>query len=121
MAWLERELPEKFNELTHKDEGNQQTLEKREENTTNGASADNKGAKKGGSILERIKPRSDVKGKRVKSDENAEENPVKQEQTGEDGETPERTKKDPKKVRCTFWPGCKNADCPFVHPTEPVA
>ena len=70
--------------------------------------------------MERIKPRNDPKIKRVKQDEGDEDKGAKQEPTGEEGETTERAKKDPKKVRCTFWPSCKNTDCPFVHPSEQV-
>jgi hypothetical protein len=119
IVWLENELPRKFKELVAKLEPKEDTLEKREEPGSK-VGPSNANGNKTGSILDRIKPRNDVKAKRVKTDEQGDETAVKQEQNEEDGARPERVKKDPKKVRCTFWPGCKNTDCPFVHPIEPV-
>ena len=60
-----------------------------------------------GSILDRIHPRS---GK-----------PEPQAPIPTPGEDPkEKQKREPGKTRCSFWPSCKNAECPFVHPKENV-
>ena len=117
VSWLEKELPKKFKELTEDSKGKESALEKRED--PNSANGQNKPNRKGDSILDRIKPRADNKNKRVKTEEGA-ESEAKPESPEEEG-SGDRPKKDPKKVRCTFWPGCKKEDCPFVHPTEQVS
>lgn len=58
-----------------------------------------------GSILDRIHPRS---GK------------VEPLTSAPDEEPKEKPKREPGKTRCSFWPTCKNAECPFVHPKENV-
>lgn len=118
MSWLERELPKKFKELTEGSKLKEVALEKREEfNASNGQ---NKPNRKNDSILDRIKPRADNKNKKAKTDEGG-ENEAKPEGAEEEEAQGDRKKKDPKKVRCTFWPGCKKEDCPFVHPSEQVS
>lgn len=74
------------------------------------------------SIKDRIKVRDDAKEKRIKvnvaapapAPSNGTEAPKAKE------DAPARAPKDPAKVRCNFYPGCKKADCPYVHPKDPV-
>jgi hypothetical protein len=68
--------------------------------------------------LDRIKIVNQNKDKRVKPDKEKENNTLKSEEKEES--KPEKIKKDPKKIRCNFWPNCKTSDCPFVHPAESV-
>ena len=67
-------------------------------------------------ILDRIKPRQKPQQKKIIT------NPqIKKE--GEEIpnlENGERKKKDPAKVRCRFWPVCKDTECLFAHPKDQV-
>jgi len=118
MAWMEDDLPKRFSELVAKEEGKGDSLGKRpiEDKPTND---DGKP-----SIKDRIKVRDDAKDKRIKvaavlaRPPNATtDSPADDTQPKGDGEG--RSKKDPSKVRCNFYPGCNKPDCPFVHPKEP--
>lgn len=58
----------------------------------------------GKSILDRIKPKNDAQAKDLKQ--------------VTDQQEPEKSAKDPSKIRCKFWPSCKVEDCPYAHPKE---
>ena len=65
------------------------------------------------SILQRIKPRDDIK--HVKAEITTVEKIIEVEEPKK-----EKSAKDPKKVKCNFWPSCKKPECPFAHPKEEV-
>lgn len=136
---MEKELPAKFAGLTGEKIVNETPkLEKRDkpdskaannniQNQNKTALANNpnttdkdEGKEDKGGILDRIKPRpnnNNNKTKRTKETTDGALEPS-QNETGEPGEKPKR---DPAKTRCTFWPSCKNTDCPFVHPSQQVS
>lgn len=64
-----------------------------------------------GSILDRIHTRPESGGIPPPKTEAA---------SGEKAEAGDKGKRDPSKTRCSFWPNCKNTQCPFVHPKENV-
>ena len=110
---MEKDLPDRFNDLVIKESIKGTTLRKRSKDE------ESKPSENKPSIKDRIKVREDVKDKRIKVastpiDKVEEKTALKEEET-------EKTKKDPAKVRCNFWPSCKKTDCPFVHPKEKVS
>lgn len=126
LEFMEKDLPSKFASLTgEKVASAEPKLEKREKPDTKEADKkqisqhnaqtelkDEGNEEKG----ERVKPRPNLKPKRVKESTD---------EKGEDAQTEpadgaEKPKRDPSKTRCNFWPSCKNKDCPFVHPNQQV-
>lgn len=70
-------------------------------------------------ILDRIKPRqkpqkTPVQGSTIGKTEK------KEGEVQPNLENGERKKKDPAKVRCRFWPVCKDTECLFAHPKDQV-
>lgn len=128
---MEKEVPKKFNSLlspekkpaTVKKDVKEVKLEKREvletaekDSKTVKTADDKKEGDKEKSILDRVKPRPNKKVKETTKSNKKPEEPAPEDPDAK----PERTKRDPAKTRCNFWPTCKNEDCPFVHPAEPV-
>jgi sugar-specific transcriptional regulator TrmB len=111
MQYMETELPSKFKALMAEKSAKNAELTKREKDESNTVT-DSKP-----SIKDRIKVRTDVAEKRIKVVTSASEKPEHEESPNVNIE---KGKKDPSKVRCTFWPGCKKPECPFVHPKDPV-
>ena len=105
---MELDLPKQFEELVLRESLKNASLRKR--------STDEQPRL---SIKDRIKVREDVKDKRIKV-EAVPSDSTDPKITGKT-EDAEKTKKDPAKVRCTFWPTCKKPECPFVHPKEAVS
>lgn len=105
-------LPKKFRELQAKDSA-KTSLRKRSQEDKPDAEESKP------SIKDRIKVREDAKDKRIKVAA------VAHAETAEDSKDREnaqsKSKKDPSKVRCHFYPSCNKPDCPFVHPREPVS
>lgn len=109
---MELELPRKFEDLVLRETVTGTSLRKRSKEDESKLNEPKL------SIKDRIKVREDVKNKRIKV-EAAHHEPDDQ-KTSVKTEGIEKSKKDPAKVRCAFWPGCKKPECPFVHPKEAV-
>lgn len=112
---MENDLPKKFDDLVLKESVRGSTLRKRSIDDKEKPQADD--AKP--SIKDRIKVREDAKDKKIKvavaTPANGSDAPKAKE------DAPTKSQKDPSKVRCNFYPVCKKADCPFVHPKDPVS
>lgn len=118
LTWIEKDLPGLTNSIlkAHKPEEKtsekttekppEKKEEKKPERKVSGEILGKRETPAQGSILDRVVPHSDA--------------PPIRKNSQTDGEKDDKKKKDPTKTRCSFWPNCKNKDCPYVHPKEQV-
>lgn len=118
MTWMEKDFPKKVNSLKLKEAVVATALRKRSIDDKEKVQADDNKP----SIKDRIKVREDAKEKKIKVSVAAPATtPANGTESGKPkDEAPTKSAKDPSKVRCNFYPGCKKAECPFVHPKDPV-
>lgn len=111
--WMANELPKKFEDLVSRKSIAGTSLRKRSKEED--AQTDQSKL----SIKDRIKVREDAKDKKIK----VAAVPLEkiEEKIKIEGEETDKAKKDPAKVRCSFWPGCKKPECWFAHPKEVVS